>query len=285
MNTLGLPVNPLQQMRHLSGVVSNEAISMAGITNSLRNFIPDVSKYFHSLAHGFVGAVSDEKAVQLTADEKDFLKQLDGRIYLNLVPLAAHVPEGLISTYVEYLYELRASLKHSKEVSLPALSEYSVFLAKIITNREMRTDGLSKKAEYKKMEQVRESLVQMSGACFKPGSSIAVTTYGKVVARNADWSDVFSLLHEVDNLANSIDRAQLHKLAQECARQLDVIVQAVKADKFEDASPEVLVTLADGAYQCGAELEFFALTYFRTIQINTAVSDTMRSITAIFNQK
>lgn len=285
MNTIGLPVKPLTEIQRLAGVVNQEAFSMAGITNSLRNLIPDVSRYFGSLTHGFFGQIAQEPAVQLASNERDFIKLLEGRVYLNLAPMAAHVPEGMIGTYVDYLNELHKAMQHSKDVAQRALSEYSLFLAKIITNRDMRMDGDSKKAEYKKMELLREDLLEKSAACFKPGSSVAVSTYGKVVERNADWETVFSLIHAIDNLANGIDRQALHKAAENCARQLDIVVKAVEAGKFEEASPEVLVTLADGAYQCGAELEFFALMYFRAATINTAVSDTMKSVTEILTQK
>lgn len=273
-----LTTDPLQEMDHLRTMISHESISFNGVVHSLRNLVPDLQKNFQGFIAGFS---KSEPAAQLKGNERDFIKLIDGRVYLNLAPLLAHVPEGMTASYNEYLDVLLDAVKHCHETTLKTLNEYSVYLAQIITNRQLKITGMPHDAQYAAMEKMRLELNQRLAACFKTGSSKAETTYGEVVGRNSDWAEVFQKLTTLDHLINTIDRSILHKKAEECNNQLSTIINQIKNGQFEGAGPEVTNNLANGAYQAGAELEFFAAVYFRTMVMNTAVADTMQEISKV----
>jgi len=282
-----LTLDPLQEMEHLRGMISHETFSVSGIVNSLQNLIPSLQKNFQDYINNFTVAgffKSDNPAVQLKSNEREFLRTIDGRVYLNLSPLLAYVPEGLEASYIEYLMVVRDLVLHCHSTTLKTLNEYSVYLAQIITNRQLKVTTMPHDALYAKMEKTRTELNKRAAKCFKPGSSRAERTYGDVVDRNGDWTEVFKLLTEIDHLVNTIDRSALHKKAEECNTQLGTIIKQIKNNEFEGAGPEVTNNLAAGAYQSGAELEFFAATYFRTMTINTAVGDTMNKVSAILKE-
>jgi hypothetical protein len=270
--------DPLNDMDHLRTMISHETFSMAGIANSLQNLMPSIQKNFQSFIHNFSRS---EPAVQLKSNERDFMRLLDGRIYLNLSPLIAYVPEGLEVAYIEYLMLVREAVQHCHTVTMHSLNEYSMYLAQIITNRQLKVTTMPHDALYAKMEKSRTELNKRLSKCFKMGSSRAERTYGDVVDRNADWPEVFKLVTEIDHLVNTINRDDLHKKAEECNTQLGIIIKQIRNNEFEGAGPEVVNNLASGAYQVGAELELFAATYFRTVTINTAIGDTMNKISQI----
>lgn len=278
---LNLTVDPIQEMDHLRNVISNETFSMSGIVHSLQNLIPSIQKNFQGFIHGFS---KSEPAAQLKGNERDFVKLVEGRVYLNLSPLQAYVPEGLQVSYLEYLPVLRDAVLHCHNVTQTVLNDYSVYLAQIITNRQLKMTTLPQDTTYANMEKVRQDLNKRLAACFKTGSSKADSTYGDVVDRNADWAQVFHLINEIDNDLNKIDRTRLHQKAEECNNQLNTIIKQIRNHEFEGAGPEVTNNLANGAYQCGAELEFFAATYYRTMTVNQAIADTMKKVSDILKQ-
>lgn len=273
--------NPIEQMDHLRGVISQEAFSFAGIKRSLSQLLPDMQRHFESFTHSFL---SKEDPVQLKGNEKDFVKLIEGRVYLNLAPLLAHVPEGLKVPYLEYLVVLKDVIEHCKKNTMSAMGDYSVYLAQVITNPALRVSSPSHAATYKKMESERTELVSRMAECFQEGSHKSNSTYGAVVKRNAEWVDVFKIMHVIEDIANSMDRSAMHKKAQECNDQLNKIIDMIRHDKFEGSSPELTTNLADGAFQTGSELELFALTYFRIMVVTNAIGETMKTITKIVEQ-
>jgi hypothetical protein len=282
-----LTLDPIEEMENLRTLISNESFSMSGIINSLQNLIPSLQKNFQSYLNNFTALgffKSDNPAIQLKSNEREFMRTLDGRVYLNLSPLMAYVPEGLDVSYLEYLTVLREVVLHCHSTTLTTLNEYSVYLAQIITNRQLKVTTMPHDAMYAKMEKTRTELSKRLAKCFKPGSSRAERTYGDVVDRNAEWVDVFKLVTEIDHLVNTISRDDLHKKAEECNAQLGTIIKQIRNHEFEGAGPEVTNNLAAGAYQSGAELEFFAATYFRTMTINTAIADTMNKVSEILKE-
>jgi hypothetical protein len=277
-----LKLDPLQEMDDLRTMISNETFSVSGIVNSLQNLIPNLQKNFQGFIHGFS---KSEPAAQLKGNERDFLKQVEGRVYLNLSPLLAYVPEGLDVPYLEYLSVLQDAVLHCHDNTLKILNDYSVYLAQIITNRQLKITTMPLDATYAKMEKTRQDLTQRLAKCFKPGSSKAEARYGDVVGRNADWVEVFKDITRIDHLVNTIDRSVLHKKAEECNQQLNTIIKQIRNHEFEGAGPEVTNNLANGAYQAGAELEFFAATYFRVMTLNQAIGDTMRKVGEILKDE
>lgn len=277
-----LTLDPIREMDHLRGVISQESISNEGIVHALTNLIPSLQKNFQNFVHGFT---RHEPAIDLKSNELEFLKLLDKQVYLNLSPLVAYVPEGLQVSYVEYLDVLKDIALHCSETTLQCLNDYSMFLAQIITNRHLKYSVAPFEAKYAKMEKTRKDLIARMNKCFKIGSSKAESNYGDVVSRNAEWKEVFTTLQATSTLINKISREDLHKKAEECNRQLEIIIKQIRNNEFEGAGPEVTNNLSNGAFQSGAELELFTVAFFRLTTVNTAISDTVNNVAKILKEQ
>lgn len=273
--TLNFQVDPLNDMQRLRTLVSMEVISMDGVRNSLSNLIPSLRSNFELFSRKFV---TKEPAITLKASDRDFLKLISGEQYLNLISYAAHVPEGMTASYLEYLIVLNQSVEHCAKNTLSMMNEYSLFLAQIVTNRELKHTVRSNVPKMQTLEKERKALVERMGKCFSQTTN-ATVSYGDVVARNSDWQNVFELLEQSNRAVNFISRDTLHKKADECNRLLEIVIKQIKAGYYDDASPEVTANLSEGAYQAASELEFFSVVYYKLLTLNTAIADTIKKVT------
>ncbi len=212
------------------------------------------------------------------------MKTIEKRPYLTLEAYGAHVPEGLKSTYLDYAIALQAAATHCHDNAQKALDEYSILLAQIITNRQLKYSMKSNVVSYAKQEEDRNALTAAMGACFTLGSTKATSTYGDVVSSNGEWQAVLRTMHITMDLLNRMKRDTLHKKAEECSENLALIIKQIKSGEFEGAGPEAIKNLSDGAYQAGSELELFSVVYFKATVLATAISDTMKNITKIVNE-
>lgn len=273
--TLEFPVDPLDDMQRLRTLISMESISMTGVKNALANLLPSLRSNFDLFSRKFT---THEPAIALKGNERDFVKLVNNQHYLNITSLAAYVPEGLAVPYLEYLIVLNDSIEHCSKYAMELMNEYSLFLAQIVTNRELKHTVSSHTSRLKAIETERKELIARMAKCFNQ-TTTATVSYGDVVSRNVDWQNVFELMTSASNKVNHISRDALHKKADECNKYLEIIIKQIKNGHYDDAGPEVTTNLSEGAYQAASELEFFSVVYYKTTTLNTAISDTMKNVT------
>lgn len=273
--TLQYRVDPLNDMQRLRTLISMESFSATGIRNALSNLIPSLRGNFEMFSRKFV---SHEPAITLKGNEKDFFKLVNSEPYLNITSLPAYVPEGLAVSYPEYLNVLQDAVDHCTKNTLTLMNEYSLFLAQIVTNRELKHTVRSNLPKMQLVEKERKALIERMGKCFNQTATTNVS-YGDVVARNADWPSVFEALEASNRAINFISRDTLHKKADECNRLLEIVIKHIKAGQYDDVGPEVTSNLSEGAFQAASELEFFSVVYYKLTTLNTAVADTMKDVT------
>lgn len=282
-HTLQLPTEtPIEEMGKIHNFIAQEAISMSGITRALKDFMPGMRDSFSRYARGFS---QHEPSIELKGDDRTFARMILAQQYLNIAPIAAYVPQGLNVHYVDYLDILLEGVKHVQDNTMRVMNDYSVFLAQIITNREMKFSVESHEAQYKKMEVERKALISRMSDCFLKGSVRTDVTYGDVVERNGDWPEVINKSNIAMKSINLINRTALHKKADECDKYLQTIIKMISDGKFEGAGPEVTTNLSNGAYQAACELEFFTVIFFKLTVLATAISDTMKATTETLKKK
>lgn len=281
---LMMDVNPLVEMEKLRDLISQESISIAGIKRSVADLIPSLQNNFKSFLSRISGSASSE-TITLKASDREFLALIQTKPFLNLESIPAEVPEGMTSTFKGYAHALQAAATHVSTNTEKSMAEYSRMLAQIVTNKDMKVSMMPNNAKYRQMESQRDQLTKAMGNCFSDGSSNTKSTYGEVVQSNTEWRDVFMTMTALMDLLNRMNRDKLQEQAEECSELLGTIIKQIKNGEFEQAGPEVLDNLADGAYQCGAELELFSVVYFKATVLATAITDTMNNVEKALAEK
>lgn len=267
---------PLVEMKKLRYLVSQESVSVGGIVRSIKDLIPALQTNFKEFIGNFT---KTDSPITLKADEQAFTTLVMKRPYLTLEGYGAHVPEGMRSTYLEYAMALQTAAQHCHNIAQKSLNDYSMMLAQVITNRQLKLSMPSHVVSYAKMEEERNKLTAVMGACFDLGSTKATATYGDVVGSNSEWQAVFRTMHITMDFLNRMQRDMLHKKAEECSENLALIIKQIKSGEFDGAGPEVIQNLSDGAYQVGCELELFSVVYFKATVLASAITDTMKNLT------
>jgi hypothetical protein len=261
--------------------ISMEAFYGANIkellSGSFSPLVTEVKSFLHSFMPDTQGIVSTTKV-------SDFIRSINKHPYLDITPLAAFVPEGLDTTYLEYLESLMKNAAHASTVLNDVLSPYSVFLSQIVNNKDAILETTTFSNMYKSLEKERSSLYENIGKCFKYGSTKTEVTLGDVIKRNSDWEHVFNNVTSITKLINSVDRNILNKKIKECSDLLDIIIAKIKRNELNNATPEVVRNLSDGAYQVASELEFFSVTYYKIIALVTSIDRTTEHFNKIFGK-
>lgn len=267
----------LNSLRLTNEMIAMEAFSVSDLSGLLKRAFPQMVDDLKS----FIGIASPlQEAIQLTPQARAFVNDVVKKhSYVDTAPLAAWVPEGMTCTYLEYLPVLQASVDHAEKIVNETLIPYCTFLARVLTNKE---DQLSTQAyNYAGLDKIRDGLQAENAKCFKHGSSQAQVSMSDVVKRNNDWETVLHTSNALLDKMNKVDRKALNKKIEESTDLLDKLIRKIKHDDLTAVSPQVVETLSNGAYQVGKELEFFSVTYYRTLSFVEAVNKTVTNSTAI----
>lgn len=260
-----------KQLRIYRDQLAMEAISAPDVTAYFKGIFPAVVDTFQSFIHNIRPS---DQALSLAPSHRDFLKALPRHSYTDLTALIAYQPEGLAVPYLEYAEALLQAAEHAGTI-METLNPYSVYLAQLITNPDLKLSTNSRDKEFKFLEQERDKLNNQLGACFKKGSTKAETTYGAVIQRNKDWDDIFMRLEAISRNVNGVDRKVLLKKIEECSSHLDVIIKKIGQGDMEGVANQTVMNLSNGAYQIACELEFFSVVYFKSEVLLAAVHKTL----------
>lgn len=261
----------LKQLQITRDIAALESEAFAQATAVLSNILPSMVTGFSSFVNRFNPT---DMFTALTPHDK-FLRDLPKHAYMDISPLTAFVPEGMNATYIEYSNELLEAAKHAAGVLDNIMSPYSVFLARLVTNKEQQLSSMPHNIEFSKLGKTRDVINSALGKCFKVGSTETQKSIGDVVSRNAEWAGVFLNMDAMSKLVMHVDRKALNKKVEENAKYLEQLMNKVKRGELDNVSPEVVRSMAEGAFQAASELEFFAATYYRVMTLNASVNRTL----------
>lgn len=261
----------LKQLEIHRDIVALEAFSVNNVTGLLKDIFPATKDAFVD----FIGSFRRDVAViALAPSHKKFEQEMSKHTYMDIKELLAFTPEGLNTDFREYADYLLAAAKHSSKV-LELVSEFNVYLAKLISNNDIRLSTDDKAARLQGVEDDRKLLLQDIGGCFDKGSTRTETNIGKVVKRNSDWQDIFNICEDMTKLITSVDRNKLNHAVDDCVEMIESLERKIKNSDMEGVSSNAVNNLSMGTYQVACELEFYATNFYRIEAFIGSINRTM----------
>lgn len=251
--------------------VTDNNVATEGVSELLVKVMPGINNGFKTI----LNTIKPTSIIEVLFE--DSLEVALGKVnYVSLSKLDLPVPEGLQVKYLTYLEALESSTK--RLVDLPKnLEDFTRYVAGILTNHDSRVSTVSQDNLFRELDSSRGVAYAAISSCFNGGTR-AKRKYSELVDRNADWSVVESKVKAVVKELNQYDRSDLIDKAKHLHSLLQKVEQTSKRGGFDLANPNVLKTLAEGAFQLASELEYLSVLYYRVLGLTKAVAEDIKLI-------
>lgn len=251
--------------------VTDNDVATEGVSELLVKVMPGINNGFKTI----LNTIKPTSIIEVLFE--DSLEVALGKVnYVSLSKLDLPVPEGLQVKYLTYLEALESSTR--RLVDLPKnLEDFTRYVAGILTNHDSRVSTVSQDNLFRELDSSRGVAYAAISSCFNGGTR-AKRKYSELVDRNADWPLVESKVKAVVKELNQYDRSDLIDKAKHLLSLLQKVEQTSKRGGFDLANPNVLKTLAEGAFQLASELEYLSVLYYRVLGLTKAVSEDIKLI-------
>lgn len=267
----------------ISKQLSMESMAQESFIGDFASFVSNIFNAFRNTSNYLQvrGFTKSAETTPLTKENKKFLELVNSAPFTEMRQLRAYVPEGMACTYLEILDPLLESSEYLKGLYAQVVHPYSLYLARFLSDQNTSLSPESKRFEYAKLEEARDTRIANFTKLYKADSYKTESTVGSVINRNADWNDV--LLKQKAVIANleAVDRKALKREIDQCTDYLALIADNIKRNG-QQTRPEAAERLSLGAYQVAKEIEYFSNTYYRALGLNAAIDKTVENITNIF---
>lgn len=244
-----------------------------------RRVLPATAKGFRELVSRF-WRYKPVAQPPLPVDVKAFIRHADQLKYVNLSEIEVPVPQGMQVHYLDYIDAFAPSCNHAVD-AWRRLCDYSMFIAKLVTLPEAQKETSGRTIGLAALEREREAINKAIGKTMKRNSLHATLPYGKVVSRNADWAEIVSEIEAQGGVIDSFKRSDYDRKVNELADNLERLANLQRQGKLDSITPEVVKDVAEGTYQLAAEVEFYAIAYYRYMALRQAVIDTINKVQKI----
>ena len=251
--------------------VTDNNVATEGVSELLVKVMPGINNGFKTI----LNTIKPTSIIEVLFEYS--LEVALGKVnYVSLSKLDLPVPEGLQVKYLTYLEALESSTR--RLVDLPKnLEDFTRYVAGILTNHDSRVSTVSQDNLFRELDSSRGVAYAAISSCFNGGTR-AKRKYSELVDRNADWPVVESKVKAVVKELNQYDRSDLIDKAKHLHSLLQKVEQTSKRGGFDLANPNVLKTLAEGAFQLASELEYLSVLYYRVLGLTKAVAEDIKLI-------
>ena len=271
----------LNQLRIQRDIAVLESMTISGVKEMAYKLIPNIVNEFKGIMSSFS---TTKPAIQLSGKQKDFLKEIAGHKYLDLVPLYVYVPEGLETSYTAYSEALLDTLKYA-EVMPEELSNYQSFISRILSNDDDLKSTNYVESKFKELNKNLDLSIEKTSKCFKKNNHDTEVKYGQVVQNHAEWSVVFRDINILVSSIEKIDRIKLLKQIQDISDLLEMLKNKINRKEIDNISPEMLAKIADYTYIVARYMEYYSVTYFRIKALTETVNQTVEKVYGICTRK
>ena len=260
-----------ETLTDIDSLTDDSVVATEGVSDLLVKVMPGINNGFKTI----LNTIKPTSFIEVLFE--DSLEAALGKVnYVSLSRLDLPVPEGLQVKYLTYLETLESSTRRLAD--LPKnLEDFTRYVAGILTNHDSRVSTVSQDNLFRELDSSRGVAYAAISSCFSGGTR-AKRKYSELVDRNADWPVVESKVKAVAKELNQYDRTDLIDKAKHLHSLLQKVEQTSKRGGFDLANPNVLKTLAEGAFQLASELEYLSVLYYRVLGLTKAVAEDIKLI-------
>lgn len=207
-----------------------------------------------------------------------FERFIESRAYTDIIQYRAEVPEGMKSTYLEYLGDVLPAQARANDIITKVIDPFSKFVGKLISDETFRNSVGMQIKEFKNLDAEYDKTVASVAKHFEKNDFHASAAFGDVVKRSSDWKAVFSQTEQLKKLYQAFPNKELTSKLNRLYEMLDTLLDQIKVDGYASVQKEVTELLAQGMYQIAKEVELAAVTTFRSKTFIETINTTIKNI-------
>lgn len=260
----------------IRGAVAAGMDSFHFFSGKLSELLPGIVRAFQNTDK----TSSYENLAPLKDDQRAFTELVNKHSYLELREIKGYIPQGFQATYLQGLEVLMDATTRCTRIQGQVVQPFLEFLAPLVSHKEAFQRPGDQAAFFTRLGEERTELYKRQKALYASRTDTRAKI-GQLAERNADWTTVLQLLNRIVAELESIKRDELDMRIKHAEDYLVIIEGRLKGQELPDVSPEVTQALAEGAYQIACELEFFSMTYYWVLAMQTAIRDSMLEIARV----
>lgn len=254
--------------------------SIALETEFIANAVKTVKSFFPKLAVAiepaftlvtklkeYVPTSEDTNIFKFTSGEDKILKELATTDYEDMTKLKLWVPEGFRGNMLSYFKDLNLALDYNQDVSLPALQEFYVLIADIITNKEAKKANKDLSNQTKGYSKSRIEYNKILSSYFAPGSTQAEQEYRTLFKTNKELYECYLERHKLLKKLSQISIKAYTEQVEKIKSSMQILIDLADNGTITELSPVQAKNVSEGAYEMGYQVEFFSVNYFRSMSL------------------
>lgn len=262
----------LQAMSMRSLSISQEDFSFKAALSKLGGYLPNFSNKLKMVTYDLTNKLESLGAITRSlSDKKDTVRvAINTKNYADFSKTIIPVPENFKGSYIEYATLLREISKDVYDTEYKLVAEYQFMLSVFISNKETKLSLFAKEQEYfANVKKYRDNSTTKLSNFFPNINGNSLSLVKNVIDRMGDIVTVVDIMADVHELHSKFDVKGLVTKARECAELIDIVIDNINTGKYEEASPEAIQTLANGAYEVAKYIEFVSLFFYKvSVMIN-----------------
>lgn len=257
----------------LESIVSNVDKSFSSMVSSIAQYIPDLRNMLVSpieqlsrlkeLPSGLLSSLSSTfGASTFTLDE-----------FRSFDKVKVTVPESFSGNLSEYSAYLNSSWNFLNQRALPQIDLFYGFLASFASNKEAKISLTDTTKIYKALQEEHTSLKKEGSSYFgNVRHNSSSSTLGVCFSDFEQYRKTQDTARSLCKDLSTKQASQVCDKIKKISSVLEVIIEDAKARNYDKASYEAVKSLAVGIYALAEVLEFYSVTYYRTIELGSVMA-------------
>lgn len=271
-------IKPIENVEFLTSQLATEGFSLKAVPGALTSLIDSTL----ATIKGFSASKTELPILDLTKDQKSFLKIVDTINYTQLSQMQAHVPMGYTGLYLDYISVLNNQVNFCKGIQSGILQPYTSTLAQMVSDHKsiLRTDT----GERRKSDTLKQiDLLNKQTSPFFTRSSLTTAKVQDLIQRNADWNPVITGSTQLKNTLESISQKETKDAVDMSVHYLAIIRDGLKTETDRVFTNEAAAYLGNMTLAVAKALEFYSIAYFRVLEHNGGLHNTIEKFNKAFS--
>jgi len=271
MNTHSVALRNLAELSLLSEDTQADLQSLFG------NFVPKLGDELRAAWHAIANYTPKERVI---ANADRFNAVMSTQNYLDIGSFQMACPEGLNTDYLTYTDLLVKAVFYCQETRSVSVKNLKQHLARLLNGNVISYSPSGIERAIIERAKAREALEKQIKECLSHKTNRTIA-YTQAIARNSDWTKVFSNVEKIQSLDNDA-RSALDKDLAAIDELLDAVVEKVQSPENKNVNKQAVKYTAELVYAVGAEVKFIAQVFYLTESLTTRLSEAVDKSIKVF---